>query len=601
MIFIALSWFWMGISAYLWGMAFTSLPGGTNQYQEKNPDAVLLLGICMLTVYAEFFSLFHGVGALANLLLLISDTALLICFRKKVMDIFRKIFRTPRIWLITALLAMLFLLLLVLSKGIPYQYDTGLYHAQSIRWIETYGVVPGLGNLHNRLAYNSSFFCLQALFSLYFLVGQSLHGVNGFITFFFLGYAICSMKVFRTKKICLSDCFRLALLIFYSHEEANYQITVSAINSPGSDLMTLGLVLYIFTKWISHLEDGEQDPRPFAYLCILGVYAATLKLSAALVVLLTILPASQLIRQKKWKEISVYFFAGILVLLPFLIRNVLISGYLIYPYPELDLFQVDWKMPSYTLVYDRNEIKAWGWGLNDVMKFDSPFSVWFPVWYGKLDPFLRTFFLATLISAPIVFGIGFYRLLRHKDGKELLLAVTMAACFLLWFIGAPSPRYGMVYLLLFPAYAAGSLLCRLPVPVKPLSRNKLPRKTVPKNKVSWGWILARCTAVILILLCINPLLESAYAAGNDYLLHSGDYIVYPHDVYSLGDIPIYVPSRDDRSGYHFFPSTPYAARLNLIELRGDDLSDGFRMKAPYRNAYISTYGSVEANNVFSQE
>ena len=41
--------------------------------------------------------------------------------------------------------------------------DTGLYHAQAIRWIEEYGVVCGLGNLHSRFAYNSAAFALCAL------------------------------------------------------------------------------------------------------------------------------------------------------------------------------------------------------------------------------------------------------------------------------------------------------------------------------------------------------------------------------------------------------------------------------------------------------
>ena len=37
------------------------------------------------------------------------------------------------------------------SKGIMH-YDSDLYHAQSIRWIEEYGVVKGLGNLQVRFA-----------------------------------------------------------------------------------------------------------------------------------------------------------------------------------------------------------------------------------------------------------------------------------------------------------------------------------------------------------------------------------------------------------------------------------------------------------------
>ena len=51
-------------------------------------------------------------------------------------------------------------------------YDTGLYHAQAIRWIEEYGVVPGLANLHSRFGYNSASFALSAFFSETWLIGR---------------------------------------------------------------------------------------------------------------------------------------------------------------------------------------------------------------------------------------------------------------------------------------------------------------------------------------------------------------------------------------------------------------------------------------------
>lgn len=41
-------------------------------------------------------------------------------------------------------------------------YDTGLYYAQAIHWIESFGVVPGLANLHIRLGFNSTLFLLAA-------------------------------------------------------------------------------------------------------------------------------------------------------------------------------------------------------------------------------------------------------------------------------------------------------------------------------------------------------------------------------------------------------------------------------------------------------
>ena len=71
------------------------------------------------------------------------------------------------------------------AATMPEVYDTALYHNQAIQWIEESGVVKGLGNLHNRLAYNSSFFALQALFNWASVCGQSLHGMNSFIAIVF--------------------------------------------------------------------------------------------------------------------------------------------------------------------------------------------------------------------------------------------------------------------------------------------------------------------------------------------------------------------------------------------------------------------------------
>ena len=117
---------------------------------------------------------------------------------------------------------------------------------------------------------------------------------------------------------------------------------------------------YILTKWITRLEGNKIDYKYYIDLCLMCVFAVSIKLSAAMIVLLALVPAARLIREKKWNEIGVYMIYGVIMILPFLVRNVIISGYLIYPYPELDLFHLDWKMPAYTLVYDRNEIKVWG-------------------------------------------------------------------------------------------------------------------------------------------------------------------------------------------------------------------------------------------------
>jgi hypothetical protein len=57
--------------------------------------------------------------------------------------------------------------------------DTGLYHMAAVKWAASSAIVPGLGNLHGRLAYNSSFFLYAAMLGMGPWVQKSHYLANG--------------------------------------------------------------------------------------------------------------------------------------------------------------------------------------------------------------------------------------------------------------------------------------------------------------------------------------------------------------------------------------------------------------------------------------
>lgn len=574
MILVVASWLWIGLSVFCVGYAILSLLNKVAGYTKMETDMIIMMGICSLTVYAQWFSLVYKVGAVATILLLCAVLVILFFMRKGILQHMGRVLSNlwKEKWLFVVFVVAI--ALVAITSGRINHYDTYLYHAQSIHWIEDYGIVPGLGNLHNRLAYNSSVFCLQALFSMEFLVNQSIHSINGFITLFFLGYSICTLKAPRQKKFFISDFLRFGLIIFLNDQE-----NCLLISSPGSDHLALGLVFYILIKWISFWEEKEEQEAPYAYLCLLAVFDVSVKLSAAMVVLLTLLPAISLIRKKKWKEIFCYIFAGVVIILPFLIRNVIISGYLLYPYPELDLFDVDWKMPAYTLTFDRNEIKAWGWGLNDVRLFNTPFREWFSYWYHNLNRPLKQLFVLNIPATLVAFAYGFYKGLK-KDWRSFWFVFTIAAIFMLWFTAAPLPRYGSAYMILMPLLVLGKIM----------SRESEKRKYVAEKAV--------LVIVAIGSYCMHPILFYGLTCDWKYLRRCANYVEYSCVEYKLGEEIIYVPESGDQAGYFAFPSTPYAARLDLIELRGTDISEGFRMKEEYRKAYVTSSGQVDEVDMF---
>ena len=66
----------------------------------------------------------------------------------------------------------------------PYVRDSGLYHLTAIRWCAEYPVVPGLGNLHGRLAFNNSFFLYAAMLDVGPFIGKSHQLASGLLMLF---------------------------------------------------------------------------------------------------------------------------------------------------------------------------------------------------------------------------------------------------------------------------------------------------------------------------------------------------------------------------------------------------------------------------------
>ena len=102
------------------------------------------------------------------------------------------------------------------------------------------------------------------------------------------------------------------------------------------------------------------------------VTVLTVKLSGALILLLTLKPAVMLIKDKKIKDILLFLAAGFVMALPFFIRNVILSGWLVYPFTSIDLFNVDFKIPKGVAEYDSREIQVWGRGYSDVTRYEEP-------------------------------------------------------------------------------------------------------------------------------------------------------------------------------------------------------------------------------------
>ena len=172
MLSVIVIWIYMFLTTFVIGFGLLCAVTRCEPYQIRHMDSCLICGLAGVTVYAQFASLFGGVGLTANIILCMVCLVTARSLRHRIgsmLQELRKHIQDNRSGERGRMLGILFLFLLFAygtSRGVIH-YDTGLYHAQSIRWIEEYGVVKGLGNLHCRLAYNSSSFALSALLKIH--------------------------------------------------------------------------------------------------------------------------------------------------------------------------------------------------------------------------------------------------------------------------------------------------------------------------------------------------------------------------------------------------------------------------------------------------
>ena len=464
---------------------------------------------------------------------------------------------------------------IIMASGPVGYFDTGLYHAQAVKWINEYGTVPGLGNLHHRLAFNSSWFYFSAFFDMFTFDGKTAHLVNLFPITFALIVCLSGFHDLVKGKISLSTILQCFLAFPLCTDRALMLVYLPTL-SP--DLVVVILTLYVMILVVRYLENcetgaGQQkgtQGETFILIFSISFFLPTIKMNGlpALLFPLFLLILTKKARTTLRMAVTGCLLAGV-VLLPFVVNNIILSGYLIFPLPQIDLFSFDWKMPYKTVDAVRNNIRYYA--IYPFLRGTEPPAramstvEWMGLWYtrqGK-DP-LVTWMITSFVSASIFFSICFMRKVRICLNL-LVVEGILTTGILYWFLSAPAFRFGKGYIWGFIILSLGGLVYLILQSARPRFVHYLSRVIC----------VLVCLSLINLLLFRWDTLEVLIGKHSQSL-----WTVSPLPKVQTKAIKIHeglvinVPAKEVAWDTDL-PSSPYAK--HSLHMRGSSLKKGFRI------------------------
>lgn len=552
MIVAIIIWFCIFALVYLYGLATVGALSRIFHVagdQAINFSLVLLMGLVTITTIAMLVNLLLPLSAV--FMLGLSAGALVIFSQRR----FWPSVVFPKFSSLTGLMLMVvFLTVLENSTHVPSNADTGLYHAQTIRWFEEYRIVPGLGNLHGRLAFNSSWLVLNAAFSFAFLGLRSFRLVEGV---FFLSAALYFTE---GVEAILQREFSLSALLKVLFLPLSFYLLGSELSSAGTDMPVSLITWIILTLWIERLESQSPTELQAIFLFIFSLFAITLKLAAAPLVLLALWIAWEFFKARGWRAAISLGVIGAIILIPWMIRSVFLSGYLVFPVSQIDLFPVDWKMSADEVNMTRQSIT----GFARVRRNDWQFSMgltfreWFSLWLKK-QTLNQEMIYGLVLASPLLMAVSQFKSLLITK-KHLLIYIVFAAGSLFWFASAPIIRFGYGFLIGICVLSLAPFLLYIFLKLQEYL------KSLPL--VLFGLVL------IFQLYTLVWSFEPSTFRQRWWL--PADYLPSKASACVVDNVQIYCQDELSQCNYDAFPCIP-TAHIEL-ELRGDTFQSGFRPK-----------------------
>lgn len=329
--------------------------------------------------------------------------------------------------------------------------DAGLYHLPYISILQENKIMLGLTNLHYRFGHTSIFQYIAAIYNSNFLKVEFLNLplASLFPLFIIFLFKKINEAFKKFNEIQIISIFFIIIFSLYSFNRySNY-----GNDAPTSIFFFILIISILNIKDINHIKSNQ-----FYNIAIISIFLITLKPSMLIVLPLPILlfvinkNKSKILKHKN-------SLICLLMLSLWILKNVLISGCLIFPLKETCFTNLSYYNENIVNLAS-DEAEAWSKGFPDskdnisFQKYNSDFN-WVNTWLEnhfnkvkeKLLPlliFLFIFFIKSFFNKSFYKNFNFQNILKKK-GVSLIIILSFY-CSVLWFLKFPVYRLGMAFL-----------------------------------------------------------------------------------------------------------------------------------------------------------
>lgn len=430
------------------------------------------------------------------------------------------------------------LLLVVLGwpagMGVSLHYDSGLYYQQVQSWVQACPAVPGLGNLHGRLAFPNTSFLLTGMLNGFTGWDWGARILGPFVVTRFLVELLRSHLESQESGRTFQSWTALVLALF----------GLFAVASPGTvvaapDLIAAVLVCLAGLRFLESAPGRKGDVDELLPFLVTMVLVKTSTAPLAVFLLLASVWRNRGLPSPG--SSSTWGLLGV----GWMTHSWVQSGYLLFPFVGR-LGNPDWVMRPERVEAMVLAIRGWARWMGSRHPEALEGWWWFGPWLERTakDPsmILGGVLLATSLAVWGVFGRDPKGL---RTGGVFLLLGILGSATVIWFLSAPDIRFQTGVVWLTVAVLCAALLCGVRLPIV---------QGVLRGAIVLGMVALTIDIGLAPSTPLNP-----YAALHPVRLPSG--------------LIVGVPDQGDQVWNAPLPATP---EITDLIPRGPSLCDGFR-------------------------